>query len=244
MNKTLSTLLFFTLAPSLYAQGSEFPNPSSASHKYSVYRHERTQPLYGVNKVNGLINSIKRNDMDNLPLSQSKFKALTVREKFAYVMLHGEDFSQNCDAMPPMLDEHKKVFAYFPSPFSGDMVWSERQRAFLVNNRKIVVSMLRELMVTRKRVGVNIKQGIMEIKANELIPDVIGIYKRDKKDHDILTLLMLLMEEAKYQPFLSSKTHTLFYGENSNYQSFLPANSANEKLIIDRATSFYKSRKK
>jgi hypothetical protein len=88
---------------------------------------------------------------------------------------------------------------------------------------------------------VNLKNAILETNAVELIPDLIGIYRIHNKDHDILTVLMLLMKEGKYPEFMKSTSFTKLYGENANYKAYLQASSANQKLIIDRAMAFYKS---
>lgn len=242
--KTPLSLIACALALSVVAQEQDDPKPSPASQRYNVYRHELTMPLYGVTKVKGLIKSIKRNDEENYPLSDQKFKSLTMKEKFAYTMLHGEDFAQNCDMMPQIMDEHKKIFAYFPNAFDHDLVWSERQRAYLDGNRSKVIGMLRETIGARRRVGVNLKQAILHLKANSLIPDVISVYKKDRKDRDILTLLALLMEEGKDQAFFTSSIRKKLYGSMASYQASIPVTRAAEDEIMARATAYYKSHTK
>ena len=90
------------------------------------------------------------------------------------------------------------------------------------------------------RVGVNYKQVIERINATEMIPLLISTYNIDKKDHDILTTLNLLMLNNKYAPFMTSESYRKLYAkEDSRWEAFLTFNTANEGLIIQRATEFY-----
>lgn len=93
------------------------------------------------------------------------------------------------------------------------------------------------------RVGINYKQVILEMNATAMIPFLIKTYSVSKKDHDLLTLLMLLMKENNYEPFMNSASYKKLYGENSNYQDYLAFSRANEDLIIKRATEFYNGKK-
>jgi len=222
------------------ALAQEDPKPSPQSDAYNKYRHELTQPLYGTAKVKALIAKIRTDSEDNRTLPEAAYRKLTMKEKFAFVMLHGENFSQNCDMMPRILDEHKKIFPYFPSPFGDEAVWSERQRSFLTGNRRQVISMIRETVQARKRVGVNLKAAIAAVNGKELVPDVIKVYRRDRKDHDLLTLLMVLMGEARYRPFTGSALYKTLYGEEASYQANVPYDVKTETQILNWATAFAK----
>lgn len=218
-------------------------HPSATSITYSKYRKQSTDPIYSLSKIKALIKKIKRDQDDNMVMPDKTFAALTPKEKFSYTVLHGEDFSQNCSEMPQFEDEHKKLFAYFPSPFGDEAVWSDRQRAFLDKNHALVVKCLRETIAVRKRIGVNLKQTIVYAKATELVPTVIALYKKDHKDHDILTLLMQIMVDAKYKPFEETAFFKTLYSEDASYQAFVPFNSANEAKILDLAQRYVKSLK-
>ncbi len=238
-----------TLASPLFAQEEGYKPPSQASIKYHEFRYKITEPSYGLSKVKALIKKIKPSgSMDDgegqQKLDDKAYNALSVEEKFTYTMIHGEVWTQNCDAMMGIIDEEKKAFAYFPSPFGGEELWSERQKQFLVKNRSKVIPLIRSTMTKNHHVGSNLKAAIMEINAYELIPDLVKIYNRDKKDHDILTLFFQLMKENSYKPFMESATYKKLYGPEANYESFIVANAANQKLTIDRATEFYKSKTK
>ncbi len=63
----------------------------------------------------------------------------------------------------------------------------------------------------------------------------------DHKDLDILTVLINLMYDAKYPPFVSSPSYAKLYGPGSIY-GFLQYNKANEELIIKRAMDLFNSK--
>lgn len=240
--KVLATsLIFLACVGSAFAQ-EETSNPSKATLKYREYRQSSTTPTYGLAKVKALIKKIKPDSDDNRHLNQKDYDKLTVEERFTYTMLHGEDATQNCDAMPLFKDEEKKIFVYIPGSFGDEQTWSERQRAFLKNNRTKVISLLRSTMSAKEHAGVNIKAAILELDAVELIPDLAKLYNAKHYDQDILTVLMLLMREGKFEPFLKSQSYEKLYGENSNYRGYIAANKDNQKLVIDRAMAYYKVR--
>ena len=207
MKKILSHLLVLVAVPNLFAQDDQIPHLSLASRHYREYRETISEPVFGLAKVKVQIKKIKKDKDDNFRMAEQAYNALSLEEKFTFTMIHGEDSSQNCDAMMGVVDEEKKIFGYIPDAFSNEITWSDRQREFLTNNRSKVVSLLRSTMKTRQRVGVNLKSAIMEIKGYELIPDLISVYSIKQKDHDILSVLMLLMKEGKYPEFLKSASY-------------------------------------
>ena len=242
MKKILS-LLLVTMATSLmFAQDPENAHQSATSRRYHEYRIGVTEPNYHLAKVSSMVARIKADKEGNHRLSDKAYDALSFEEKFTYNMIHGEDASQNCDGTMSTVKEESKIFGYIPDAFDeGNKTWSERQRTFLTKNRTKVITLLRATIKLRQRVGVNLKNAIMEIKGSELVSDLIAVYNIKKKDHDILTLLMLLMKEDKFPEFVQSASFTKLYGENSNYKGSLEANSANQNLIMERAMAYYKS---
>lgn len=226
------------------AQDVPTPKVSAATKRYHDARFRVTEPTYGLAKVKGLVKGIKPDGEDNERLSQAAYDHLTTPEKFTYAMLHGEDMSQNCDAMPWIVDEEKKLFAYPPPIFGGDAAWSKRQMAFLTGHRTEVVRLLRSTMRAKGQVGANLKATIITLRANELIPDLLAVYNRDHYDGDILSVLMILMNDGKYEPFLKSETHRKLFGPDANYGSYILANEANRKLMAERAMAFYRTRVK
>ncbi|HMR92144.1 MAG TPA: hypothetical protein PKC69_07510 [Chitinophagaceae bacterium] len=236
--------IFFCIPLSLAAQDEyEWKEPGPQSKAYHASRMKNTTPPYSLQKIKALISKIEFNEEEEFDgLSREAFEKLSLREKFTYSMLHAESYSQNCDAMPPIQDEHKKIFGYLPEAFD-EHYWSERQLKFLADNRDSVIALLTESINRTKKIGLNYKHAILEIKAWEMIPLLVKTYKIKSADLDILTLLMQLMKEGEYQPFLESASFTKLYGEDASYLSYLNFNKANEELIIKRAMDFYNGKK-
>jgi hypothetical protein len=244
MKKQLILVVSLALASLVTAQEIETMHPTKASREYRKYREATSEPTFSISKVKAIIKKIKKDQDDNRRLAEKDFNALSLEQKFTYTMIHGEDSTQNCDAPMGIVDEEKKIFSYIPSAFGDEVTWSDRQRDFLTKNRSKVIPLIKETLKLRRRAGVNLKNAILETNAVELIPDLVSIYRIHNKDHDILTVLMLLMKEGNYPEFMKSTSFTKLYGENANYKSFLQASAANQKLIIDRAMAFYKSSQK
>ncbi len=212
--------------------------PSKESQAYSLYRDYIVEPTFSLAKVKAAIKKIKANDEGEEKVTKKVWDAFTNKEKFTYSMIHPEAFSQNCDAPPPIEDEHKKLFPNLPDAnFEADL--SDRQIAFLKKNKDSVLSWIKQFSNTKKRVGLNFKEVIVMLKDKSIIPFLTEIYLKNRKDHDILTVLLLLMKEAKYSPFIKSQMHEKLYGPEATWIAFIMANKANQDLIIKRATDFY-----
>lgn len=224
-----------------FAQLNDPKGYSKASRAYRDYRITATAPPYGLAKVRNLIKRTKEDEDGNVVISSKAFNALSTKEKFTYCMIHGEVFSQNCNGMPGVLDEEKKIFSHPASSFSEED-WSKRQEAWVKSHRRDVIALLRATIRARHRVGVNLKKAILDLDAYDLIPDLVAAYRPSNKDQDILSTLCVLMKDGSYPPFLKSATYRKLYGKDSSYQSFIMANAANQKLTIDRAMAFYRSR--
>ncbi|HTQ10042.1 MAG TPA: hypothetical protein VMI31_08235 [Fimbriimonadaceae bacterium] len=214
---------------------------NGAEARYHESRLAFTYPPYGLAKVKGLIARLKDDKEGDERLPAKTFDALPFDEKFTYVMIHAEDFSQNCAGMPEIAGENKKIFGHTPGAFEADeRTWSERETGFLNHNRAKVIRLLRDSMRSG-HVGINVKGAIEETKAYELIPDLIAAHERDPDDHDLLTVMMLLMDDAKYKPFMATTVAKKLYGDNSNYQGAIEDTPAHEKLIVTLAGMFAKS---
>ncbi|MGC4037688.1 MAG: hypothetical protein QM764_17130 [Chitinophagaceae bacterium] len=242
--KSILSIAFLFWASLSFAQTEEKEEalPSKESQAYHEYRSQITRPPYNLNKIEDLIVKIKSDD-ESESLKSSVYNSLTLREKFTYHMIHGESYSQNCDGFFPVVDENKKIFANLPDAF-GEYNWSSRQKDFFESYRDSVIFLLSESIKRAKRVGLNYKQAVIEINAIEMIPLLISTYNLSKKDGDLLTVLLLLMKENKFTPFINSPSYTKLYGKTANYYAFINFNKENEALVIKRATDFYNASKK
>lgn len=216
----------------------EWKNPSKSSLAYAEYRRKLTVPPYGLAKVKALIDKIPYKDDDSSPMENKDYLPLSLREKFTYHMIHAEISAQNCDVRPPIQDEDKKIFGQMADGLE-ESVWSDRQSKFLISNRDSVMAIIKESVNRSKRMGSNYKAAIVEINGREMIPFIIETYNKDQKDRDLLTLLMLLMKNNEYNPFMVSQSYRKLYGDKADYQSYIDYNKGNEDLIIKRATDYY-----
>lgn len=236
-------LIIVVLFSSLHVFAQEGPGKESLA--YHEYRTKVSVPPYELAKIKKLVAGLKtvyeENDEGHETLPSNTYNSLSLREKFTYNMIHAEDFSQNCDVFF-MLDEHKKIFGNLPDIF-GESNWSDRQYNFFKENRDSVMALIKESVLRSKRMGANYKHAIVEMNGWEMIPFLISTYNADRKDHDILTVLMLLMEKNKYPAFITSASYTKLYSEQAAYDSYLELNKPNQELILERADKFYKSKK-
>lgn len=233
-----------------HAQDEEDHDPSPASQAYHTARYYETRPPYGLAKVQALIKTrtVRREDTlsdmegagtDSLP--ERVYRTLSVREKFTYNMIYYESYSQGCNYVGPMVDEDKRIYAQIPDRI-GDGYWGDRQTRFFKDNMDSVIALMTESITRAQRVGLNYKHVIIDINAVNMIPLLIETYNLKKRDHDILTLLLLLMKNNHFAPFYASVSYKKLYtGGHPYFGGSLTYNSANEALIIQRATDFYNS---
>lgn len=241
MKRSILSVAALLCAAFLFAQEPELGG--AASKKYREYRETLSKPVFGLSKIEALIKKHKLiTDGDDSKLPAAVYKKLTTAERFTYHMLHGEAYAQNCEAMPVYADEEKRIWAYPPAAFNNERGWSEEQQKVIKANRKAFLPLVKKTIETRKRVGCNIKQVILDLNMVELIPTLVSTYKAKRYDHDILSTLMLLMVAGNYEPFMTSQSYKKLYSEDASYQSFLVANRENQDLIISRATAFYISK--
>jgi hypothetical protein len=243
MTKIFPFLFVLWMSFSCLAQGDKEISAESQAYHEMVERN--TIPPYSIEKIRVLIGGLESKDNEDgvtatEALSPGIYASLSLREKFTYHMIHGETYSQNCDVIPPILDEQKKLFGYLSDPF-GEYEWADRQKKFFKDNRDTVMSLMTESIRRSHHVGLNYKKVIVDINAAEMIPSLISTYNEKKIDHDILTVLMLLMSKNKYPVFINSVSWQKLYGDSkSNHRGYLDFNTANEQLILQRATDFYK----
>src|SRR5665213_2586121 len=112
MKRTPVLLLLALGVTTGFAQFGDPPGLSAASKAYREYRLTNSTPSYGLSKVQALIKGIKPGADDTSALSAKAYASLTVAQKFTYTLLHGEQFAQNCNGMPGIIDEEKKFFPY------------------------------------------------------------------------------------------------------------------------------------
>lgn len=150
MNKAAMLVALTILCTFPAVQAAKPSRPSRTSIRYHESRQALTVPSYSLPRVQAVIRRIKADSEGNEQLTSKAFNRLSFQEKFTYVMIHGEYASQNCDHMPGIMQEERKIFGHTPEPFDDkDAAWSEQQTSFLVNNRSRVIGMIRETIKTK-----------------------------------------------------------------------------------------------
>lgn len=220
----------------------EEPTNDQATIKYHEWRQRNTQPAYGLAKVKALVAKLKKKARSNdsfeatVGLSPKELAKLSFKERFTYNMIHGEYYTQNCDAFMATKNEQNMIYAHAPEGYEDDNYWSDAQRAWFKKNRNQIIPLIRETM--RKDAGANVKAAIVEMSAVELIPDIVAKYRVDRKDHDLLTTLNMLMLNGKYAPFMKSPMFTTFYSDSAMYRSGIEATRENQDKILRLATEY------
>ncbi|MBZ4188847.1 hypothetical protein [Niabella beijingensis] len=248
MRKLLLFLVHWSALVTAYAQEGIYRQPSPEAKAHREFRQKISVPPYGLEKIKKMIPSIKDVPGDNSDegvsaLSPDAYQSLSLREKFTYTMIHPEMYAQNCSINMIHFHEHREIFGYLVSD-GDEQTWSDRQLGFLRDNRDSVMALIKASATRSGRMGVNYKTAIVEMNGWEMIPYLTGFYTANKKDKDLLTVLMLLMKQGKFQPFLHSSSYKKLYGVDGNHENALDYNKANEELIISRARTYYAEQKK
>lgn len=205
-----------------------------------------TIPSYGLIEVTQMVKNIRYCDSTDgmeyyAGLDKRIYDTLSVPLKFTYNMIYGEDYGQNCDGGPYQPDQETRIYGGFPCAFLEN-TWSDRQWSFFKNNKDTVIALMKQILDNTHHLGGNFKDVIVALRADVLIPEIIDAYRHHPYDHELLTVLMLLMERGKYPEFIQSSSHNKLYkGDAVNYSAYLIFNKANEDLIIQRAQRYYTS---
>lgn len=223
------------LANTSYAQ----IRPADGFNKRKAFNsHTISMPPYGLNKIDSLLALPRSHDIFR-KLTSSDYNLLTLKEKFTYSMLYPETYSQICSIITMRDSEDTMLFAFL-TPSYSEFNLSERQNTFLEQHIDSVIALLKECIINDGHIGLNFKNTIVNINALKLIPLIITTYKFNRNDHDMLTMLMLLMKKNGYNKFTATTLYnTLYNSAASNYKMRVTFDYVNEGLILQLATDFY-----
>jgi hypothetical protein len=212
----------------------------------SWYFLQPTTPPYGLHKIQELIRKATTDSsyFTTQVLDGGTYSSLSLREKFTYNMINPESFYQICSVFGPNGKEKKPLPAYLAA-LSGSRRWSERQTKFFINNKDTVIQLMTACLQAGSNIGPNFKHVIVDINAKAMIPFVLKAYEKNESDLNLLTVLMLLMKDNKYRPFINSALYKNLYDyENGDYRMYIDLDAASEKLITTLATQFYNEQHK
>ena len=187
------------------------------------------EPPYGLEKIRALMNATKK-----ASLSDEAYKSLSLREKFTYNMIYYESFYQNCSIY--FAAPKGKIPAQLPH-LSEVSAWSDRQKKFFTDNKDSVIRLIRIDNQLDHELRLNDKIVILLIDATEMIPFLQDCYHK-KQDLEILTVLMQLMNDRQYAPFIESDLHKKLYTGYSQTNT-IDYSKTDETFILTQATNFY-----
>ncbi|CVK16697.1 hypothetical protein Ga0061079_10987 [Apibacter mensalis] len=245
----LIILLMFTIYNAQETENKTYVDSSNTNNSYRKERLKNSIPSYNLSKIEKLIaksmsmNSFeetKNTDNINFHLSEKDFNKLTIKEKFTYTMIYPEIIPSNVNTDSTIIHEENKIFGMLPSS-NNYPKWSVRQKKFLNQYRKNIQEFIQESSSKNQYMGLNFKKALLEINAIESIPFLINFYNStDKNDKDLLTVLMLLVKNGKYYPFIRSNVYRQLYNDNENIQEFyIDYSDKNEEYILKTAHNFY-----
>jgi len=245
-------LLGFISNPSFCQEYQEYKDvawnePRSKDSAYYAMRERASIPPFGLKKVQDLVEQQSKKlpegalvDYDG-GIAKADFDKLSFEEKFTYIMIYPEIYSQACAERMFVFNPQSKIFAQLLFVYNG-VFWSERQLHFMKKNKKRVIDLIIDQANRNNALGLNYKTALIEIDAWESIPFLLSFYQKNPKDKDILTTLLQLLKTSNFGAFEQSKIYNKLYGENTHSDSWVNFSGANEAYIIESAQALYKKR--
>lgn len=243
-------MLFFSIALLASLSPAQNPRPSQkdidAALAYHAYRQRTTEPPFNLAKVKALVASGQTAHLTSSPradigktLPEAKFNKLSLEEQFTYNMLYPETWSQNCIGRGAEIHEANRIYRRAPVEFDAAYFWSEKQIKWFRSHRREVVGFLRRTIAARHDAGSNVKQAIVQIQGYELIPELIDLFRNNRKDKDLLSTMVTLMDNGKYKPFQTSDIGIKMVSPKAHAREPLAATKTNEDFILSQAKAYY-----
>jgi hypothetical protein len=167
--------------------------------------------------------------------------SLPFKDQFVFAVNHPESYYQSCSfiLISSITKANKEIHSNFPSAMEGTVI-SERQLNLLIEKRDSSIIYINECFLTQNYIGNPIKKMILNLNGVECIPNIIRLVQTpDCFDTYNLTLLMKLMLNNKYEPFLQSELYKAFYSEDKMWNTNFGLTKKNANLIIELSTGFY-----
>ncbi|HEY6901894.1 MAG TPA: SUMF1/EgtB/PvdO family nonheme iron enzyme [Puia sp.] len=215
--------------------GSDKEPSFTAIRSYHGARGVRSVYNYHLDKIRKLLANApaKKQEWEPARISNEAYSNLSLHEKFTYNIDNEESFTQICSITSFTGEE---LFAWLLMEEMGSN-FSERQRTYFKENRDSVIRWMKEgIAADGGKIGLNYKRLIVDLNAKEMIPFIISHYKGD---HDVLTVLMLLMKAGNYAPFIKLELYKdLYERPQSMRSSYVPFTPPSEQLILKEAKNF------
>lgn len=136
-------------------------------------------------------------------ITTEELDSFTIKEKLIFALVYPEQHSQTCSKYIELNEEmNQHIFSYLPKGDEG-FYPSERQIEALKENKDSVAFYLKQCYKNKDQIPFDIYLIVEEINLYQLIPLLIE-HNNSKKNSFILALMIRLMMDDKYKPFLNS----------------------------------------
>lgn len=170
-------------------------------------------------KLNALMNKTPKpkESWEAKKLSDSDLASLDVMGLVVYAHHFPEQYFQSCSRYSRATDESEKIHSILPRKGEG-LTMSFRQWESLKKNRDSVIYIISHCFENEAGISDDYKQTIVGLAGHEAIPTLKKILERQPqklKDTYILTVLMLLMKNENYAPFIATELCKALYNEDN-----------------------------
>ncbi len=191
------------------------------------------------------IKKLGKNDSPPFPyipykLSDKEYALLSEKDRFLHLLYFPENYRQICSLFPLREDVQSKVHERLENHF-GETALSARQTRYLENNREEVIGYIRQCLKQHPRINNRMLEIIRVQNLVPCIPELIDCLNRGNyRNTYYLTVLMHLMADNKYAPFLESTAYKSLFNEDHGYGE-QPRTHKLENEIKSLAASFHAS---
>ncbi|MCW3101812.1 MAG: hypothetical protein JWO09_252 [Bacteroidetes bacterium] len=211
---------------------------------------ESPLPCFSSPRLNALMNKTPKpkEEWEAKKLSEADLASLDVMALVIYAHHFPEQYYQSCSRYSRAADESEKIHSILPRKGEG-LTMSFRQWESLKKNRDSVMYIISHCFENEAGISDDYKQTIVNLAGYEAIPTLKKILERQPqklKDTYILTVLMLLMKNDQYAPFIATELYKALYNEeNKDFRKEMTVALTNKRRdeILALAGAYYELKK-
>ena len=182
-------------------------------------------------------------EMDFSFLTNQEFKSLSIKEALYYGFSFPEFSTQICAMYTPAPNPEKAIMLQLPFAEDSRMM-SERQTKIIQDNKDSCIVYLKKCIENPKSLKSDFKSNLVSLGFYECIPFLIDRFNKEKKkDYEIITTLIEIMQYGEYKPFTESdvlkKAH---YNDEMMATPYIDRTKENTDKIINLAKGYYQSK--
>ena len=173
-----------------------------------------------------------------IEIDSQNYSNLSFLEKAIHAIYFPENCYYNCNYMAYKIKDTQK-YIFNSISYQQTNFWSKRQNTFISNFSDSINFILKKELYFKENNEI-IYKFIYKKKLVNLLPHLIQNYHLTNNTLN-LTLMLLFMKDAKFQPFISSKLYKKFYGNKNTYK--IEFTSKLETEILKQTQLFIKLKK-